>query len=104
MSTPPVRDSYVMAMAIFSVLLIFLALTISQSQQGQQGQQERLEYLSYHEGRLDAQDKAWQQGRRQGYLETEALAEYENLINQTEAYNKGWREGYNSPWHYYYGY
>jgi hypothetical protein len=66
---------------------------------------ERSSYLSYEEGRLDAYDDAWQQGRQQGYMETEALAEYESLISQAESYNDGWTYGYNmGRGHGYYDY
>ncbi len=91
----------IVAAAIFSAILLFVILAVTS--RIAEDQTQRLEQLSYQEGQLDAYERAYEHGRTQEYLETETLAEYKGLINQAEAYNRGWREGYDMyrPYRYY---
>jgi len=85
------------------VLLIFLMLALYVNNIMSEEENYRGAYLSYQEGRLDSYDKAWSQGRDQGKLESEYLADYYGLFNQAESFNEGWQQGYNDG-QYRYGY
>jgi len=93
---------YILISAI--VLLIFFMLVLFVNNDLSEEEAQRGSYLSYQEGRLDAYDKAWSQGRDQGKLESEYLAEYYGLFNQAESFNEGWHQGYDDGQYRGYGY
>ncbi len=108
-STQQKKNNELLPLALLTGVLLFGIILwgsiLISSVDKYEGYVERSSYLSYQEGRLDSYSAAWQQGRQQGYTETEVLAEYESLINQAESYNDGWTYGYDMGRdHGYYGY
>lgn len=74
------------------VVLIGLALWLVP--QYDRDYESRVQDLAYEEGRLDSYIGGLSEGREQGIAETQALAEAEVLVGKSQAYQDGWRAGY----------